>query len=75
MDSAGVPVPLNYQIVSFYLFDEIWKAWDKPYLPVLNLKVKPKGFTVLKTIYVVDVMLGKLQSELYVKGVYTTDDP
>lgn len=29
----------------------------------------------MKTIDVVDVMLSKLQSELFVKGVYTTNNP
>ena len=42
---------------------------------MLNLKVKPKGFTILKTIDEVDVVLGKLQSKPFIKGVYTTNDP
>ena len=40
-----------------------------------DLKVKLGGFTILKTIDEIDVVLGKLQSEPLIKGVYTTNDP
>ena len=75
MDSAGVPIPWDDQIVSFYHLVRIQKAKNEPHLPVLNLKVKPKGFTILKTIDEVDVVLDKLQSKPLIKGVYTTNDP
>ena len=75
MDSAGVPVPRDDPIVSFSLLIGIWKAINEPHLPVLDLKVKPEGFTILKTIDEVDVVLGKLQSEPLIKGVYTTNYP
>lgn len=39
------------------------------------LKVKLGDFTILKTIDEVDVVLGKLQSEPPIKGVYTTNYP
>ena len=75
VDSTGVPVPQDDQIVSFSFLAEIRKARNKPYLLVSNLKVKPRGFTILKTIGVVDVMLGKLQSEPFIKSFYTINDP
>ena len=40
-----------------------------------DLKVIPRGFIILKTIHVVDIMLGEVQFEPFVKGVYTTNDP
>lgn len=40
-----------------------------------NLKVKPRGLTVLETIDIVDVMLSKLQSKPLIKGIYTTHNP
>ena len=40
-----------------------------------DLKVKLGGFTILKTIDEIDVVLGKLQSEPLIKGFYTTNDP
>ena len=60
MDSAKVPVPRDDQIVSFSLFVGIWKARNDSHLLMLDLKVKPLGFTILKTIDEVDVVLGKL---------------
>ena len=60
MDSAKVLVPLDDQIVSFSLFVGIWKARNEPHLLMLDLKVKPLGFTILKTIDEVDVVLYKL---------------
>ena len=42
---------------------------------MLDLKVKLRGFTILKTIDEVDVVLGKLQFEPLIKGVSTTNDP
>ena len=75
MDSIGVPIPQDDQIVSFSFLVEIRKARNKPHLLLLDLKVKPRGFTILKTINIVDIVLGKLQSELLVKGIYTTNNP
>ena len=40
-----------------------------------NFKIVPKGFTILKAINVVDVVSSKLQSELFVQGIYTTNYP
>ena len=71
MDSIGVPIPQDDQIVFFSFLVEIRKARNKPHLLLPDLKVKPRGFTILKTIGVVDVMLGKLQSEPFIKSVYT----
>ena len=59
MDPVGVPVPQDNQIVSFCFLVEIRKARNKPHLPVPDLKVKPRGFTILKTIDVVDIVLDK----------------
>ena len=42
---------------------------------MLNFKIVPKGFTVLEAINIIDVVLGKLQSKLFVQGIYTTDYP
>ena len=75
MDSFRVLVPQDNQVVSFYFLVKIRKARDKPHLPMPNLKVKLEGFTILKTINIVDIVLGKLQSELLVKGIYTTNNP
>ena len=75
VDSAEVLVPWDDQIVSLYFFIVVRKAQDKPHFPVLNLKVKPEGFTVLETIDIVDVMLGKFQPKLLVKGIYITHNP
>ena len=75
MDSAGVPIPRDDQIVSLSFFIGIRKARNEPHLPVLDLKVKPRSLTILETIDVVDVMLGHFLSELFVKSVYITNDP
>lgn len=68
----GVPVPRDNQIVSFCLFVGIWKAQDESYLLVLYFKVKPRSFTILKSIYVVNIVLYQLQAEPFIKDIYTT---
>ena len=40
-----------------------------------DFKVIPQGLTILETIHIVDIMLDKVQSEPFVKGVYITIDP
>ena len=75
MDHARVLVPQDDQIVSLCFFVGIQNTKNEPHFPVTDFKVVPRGLTILETIHIVDIMLGKVQSELFVKGVYITIDP
>lgn len=59
MDPTGAPVPRDNQVVSFCFLVGIRKAKNVSNLPMADLKIKLIGFTVLKAIDVIDIMLCK----------------
>ena len=45
------------------------------HFPVAYLKLITRGLTILETIHIVNIMLGRVQSKPFVEGIYTISDP
>lgn len=70
-----MPVTRDHKKDSLLFFVKLWEIRDQSRLPMPSFKIEAQVFTILAVIYVVDIVLGKIEPESPIELGHTTHYP